>query len=75
MKVKVVKQRDDFNDIPEGKFIEFCRSGKIISNDVRRILDQKLDVRNSCAHPSGVKINHTKVIDFVEDLVANVVLK
>lgn len=75
VKVRAVKQRDDFSDIPEGKFIEFCRSGKIISNDFCKILDQKLDVRNSCAHPSGVKINRTKVIDFVEDLVENVVLK
>jgi len=75
VKVSVITQRDDFSDIPEGKFIEFCRSAKIISNDVRKILDQKLQTRNSCAHPSGVKINQTKVIDFVEDLVENVVLK
>ncbi|TWI93336.1 hypothetical protein JM93_00892 [Roseibium hamelinense] len=75
VKVSAITQRDDFSDIPEGKFIEFCRGGKIISNDVRKILDQKLDTRNSCAHPSGVKVNRTKVIDFVEDLVENVVLK
>lgn len=75
VKVSIITQRDDFSDIPEGKFIELCRSAKIISNDVRKILDQKLDIRNSCAHPSGVKINRTKVIDFVEDLVENVVLK
>ena len=75
VKVSVVTQRDDFSEIPEGKFIEFCRSSQVISNDVRKILDQKLGVRNSCAHPSGVSINRTKVIDFVEDLVENVVLK
>ncbi|MCV6576173.1 MAG: hypothetical protein OIF58_10610 [Cohaesibacter sp.] len=75
VKVSVIAQRDDFSDIPEGKFLEFCRSANIISNDVRKILVQKLDTRNSCAHPSGVKIKRTKVIDFVEDLVENVVLK
>lgn len=75
VKVSAITQRDDFSDIPEGKFIEFCRSANIISNDVRKILVQKLDTRNSCAHPSGVKIKRTKVIDFVEDLVENVVLK
>lgn len=75
VKVGAVTQRDDFSDIPEGKFIEFCRSSNIISNDVRKILLQKLDIRNSCAHPSAVKIKRTKVIDFVEDLVENVVLK
>lgn len=75
VKVKAITQRDDFTEMKESKFIEFCRQAKIISNDVRKILEQKLDTRNSCAHPSGVTINKTKVIDFVEDLVENVVLK
>jgi hypothetical protein len=75
VKVKVITQRDDFTEMKETKFIEFCRSAQIISNDVRKILDQKLGTRNSCAHPSGVTINKSKVIDFVEDLVDNVVLK
>lgn len=75
IKVKVVSRRDDFTEMKETKFIEFCRSAGIITNDVRKILDQKLGTRNSCAHPSGISINKSKVIDFVEDLVDNVVLK
>lgn len=75
VKVKVITQRDDFTEIKESKFIELCRVAKIISNDVRKILDQKLDTRNSSAHPSGITINKSKVIDFVEDLIDNVVLK
>ncbi len=75
IKIKAVNCIDDFNDIPEGKFIEFCRIAKIISNDVRKILDQKLQTRNSSAHPSGVVIGKAKVIDFVEDLVTNILLK
>lgn len=75
VKLKSITQRDDFTEMKESKFVEFCRQAKIISNDVRKILEQKLDTRNSCAHPSGVIINKTKVIDFVEDLVENVVLK
>lgn len=75
VRVKVIAQRDDFTDLKESRFIEICRTAKIIGNDVRKILDQKLDTRNSSAHPSGVIINKSKVIDFVEDLVENVVLK
>lgn len=75
VKIKEITQRDDFTEMKESKFIEFCRQAKIVSNDVRKILEQKLDTRNSCAHPSGITINKTKVIDFVEDLVENVVLK
>jgi hypothetical protein len=75
VKVSKIQSRDDFGDIPEGKFIEFLRSSAIISNDVRKILDQKLGIRNSCAHPSGVAIKPSKVIEFVDDLVENVILK
>jgi hypothetical protein len=75
VKVSTIVGRDDFGDIPEGKFIELLKASSVISNDVRKILDQKLGTRNSCAHPSGVAIKGSKVIDFVEDLVENVLLK
>lgn len=75
VKIDAVNQRDDFTEIKETKFIELCRAAGIISNDVRKILDQKLGTRNSCAHPSGVTVNKSKVIDFIEDLVDNVILK
>jgi predicted peroxiredoxin len=75
VKISAVSQRDDFNEIKENKFIELCRAAGIISNDVRKILDQKLGTRNSCAHPSGVTVNKSKTIDFIEDLIDNVVLK
>ncbi|MEG8016612.1 hypothetical protein [Sphingomonas sp. LR55] len=75
VKITCVAKRDDFGEIPEGKFIEFCRQAGIISNDVRKILDQKLGTRNSAAHPSDIAFSRAKVVDFVEDLFANVILK
>ena len=75
VKFNSVSKRDDFTEMKETKFIELCRAAGIVSNDVRKILDQKLGTRNSCAHPSGVIINKSKVIDFIEDLVDNVILK
>ncbi|GAK59286.1 hypothetical protein U27_06263 [Candidatus Vecturithrix granuli] len=75
IKITAITQKDDFSEIPENKFLEFCRAGNIISNDVRKILDTKLGIRNTCAHPSNIKIYESKVIDFIEDLVSNVVLK
>lgn len=75
VKITSITKRDDFGEIPEGKFIEFCRQAGIISNDVRKILDQKLGTRNSAAHPSDIVFSRAKVVDFVEDLFANVILK
>jgi hypothetical protein len=59
--------------MPESKFIEFCKSAKIISSDVRKILDQKLATRNSAAHPSTIIYTESKIVEYVEDLVEIVV--
>ncbi len=75
VKIRVIANKDDFCDIPESKFIEICRAANIISNDVRKILDVKLGIRNSCAHPSGIKVAQVKVTDFIQDLLSNILLK
>ena len=71
----VISLKDDFGDIKESIFIELARSANIITNDVRKILDEKLGVRNSASHPSTIVIHDTKVVNFIEDLVDNVIVK
>jgi hypothetical protein len=71
----IITTKEDFHDIRDQVFIEVCRSSNIISNDVRKILDEKLGIRNSCAHPSLIKIHLTKVVNFIEDLIDNVIIK
>lgn len=75
VRITSIISRDDFNEIPEGKFVEFCRTSNIISNDIRKILDTKLGIRNTSAHPSNIRVLESKALEFVEDLVNNVVLK
>jgi hypothetical protein len=75
VKISSVSNFDDFSDIPESKLIEFARSANIISNDVRKILDTKLGIRNTSAHPSAIFISEVKATDFIIDLIENVILK
>lgn len=74
-KMTRVSVKDDFSDLKEGKFIELCRAANIISNDVRKILDDSLGVRNTAAHPSGVEVARSKAISVIEDLVLNIMKK
>lgn len=67
--------KDQFTDIKETDFLELLRTGKIITNDVRKILEEKLDFRNTCAHPNSIIIKYSKAISFIEDLVENVISK
>lgn len=71
-----VATQDDFLEIRnESTFIEILRSPPIVTNDVRKILDEKLGFRNTCAHPNDIVIPESKVLAAIEDLVYNVVLK
>jgi hypothetical protein len=75
VKLNSIANFDDFGEIKEAKLIELMRAAKVISNDVRKILDVKLGIRNSAAHPSAVTISEVKATEFIIDLVENVVLK
>lgn len=71
-----VSSMDHFAELRDDKaFIEILRSSGVITNDVRKILDEKLGFRNSCAHPADIEITDLKVVSSVEDLVLNVILK
>jgi hypothetical protein len=68
--------QDDFLEIRnESTFIDILRVASIITKDIRRILDEKLGFRNTCAHPNDVVIPESKVLAAIEDLVYNVLLK
>lgn len=74
-KIKKASSKEDLSELKESKFIELCRAANIISNDVRKILDDALGVRNTAAHPSSVEVTRSKAISVIEDLVINVVKK
>jgi hypothetical protein len=75
VKVSTINRKDDFGELPENKFIEIARAASIISNDVRKIIDAKLGIRNSYAHPSNIGLSPAKAADFIIDLTDNLVLK
>jgi hypothetical protein len=75
VKVTKVTCKDDFGDIPESKFIELARAAGAISHDVRKILDGKLGIRNSYAHPSSLTLSPVKAAEFITDLTDNVISK
>lgn len=73
---RAIAVQDHFLEIrDESTFIEILRSAAIITNDVRKILDEKLGFRNTCAHPNDIVIPESKVLAAIEDLVYNVLLK
>jgi hypothetical protein len=74
-RISVVNKRDDFAELKESEVLQVCRSSNIITGDVFKILKEKLDKRNTAAHPSTVVISPHTAEEYIIDLVTNVVLK
>jgi hypothetical protein len=74
-KVPIIGRYEDFAvDLKESEVLEICKSASMISNDIFKILDDKLGRRNSAAHPSSVHFGQLQAEEFIHDLVTNVVL-
>lgn len=74
-RIKAVAVRDDFGELQESDVIQICRSANIITNDIYKILNEKLGKRNTYAHPSTVTAIPHAAEEVINDLVTNVVLK
>lgn len=75
VKIKAITKLDDFTEMPESKFLLFCREAKITTGTMFKKLEARLDERNGAAHPSGVKTTPKAAEAYIEDLVENVVRK
>lgn len=74
-RVSAVNNRDDLSDLKESEVLQVCRSANIITTDLLKILKEKLDKRNTAAHPSTVDIAPHTAEEYIIDLIPNVVLK
>ncbi|HEV2120512.1 MAG TPA: hypothetical protein VGS11_10495 [Candidatus Bathyarchaeia archaeon] len=69
-----IRNKQDFEEIKESDFIQIARSAGILTNDQRKLLDEKLAFRNSCAHPSTIVVTESKVTAYLEDLAYNILV-
>lgn len=70
-----VVKRDDFMEFKESHVLQIAKSGRVITDNLHKILKEKLDRRNVAAHPSDVKTLQPTAEEVIRDLVENVVLK
>jgi hypothetical protein len=74
-KPQTIKSYDDFAvDLKESEVIDICKREQIVTQDVAKILVEKLNKRNSAAHPSTVHVGQLQAEAFIDDLVTNVIL-
>lgn len=73
-KLPEVTRMTDFEDYGERQVIEICRGARIYDATVCKTLTERLNRRNSAAHPSSATILAPQAEDMITDLVNNVLL-
>lgn len=71
----VISEYDNFEEIKENDFLELLKNANIISRGQHKLLDEKLGIRNTHAHPSTLTLTDTKTISFIEDLIDDIITK
>lgn len=71
-KWKAAKTTDDLGKMREATFLEIATSISLIGKNVKQELDVCLKLRNSCGHPTSLKIGANKVAAHLEMLALNV---
>lgn len=74
-KIDKINSRDEFSEFKESEILMVCKSSGLISSDIYKILKEKLDKRNSAAHPSTITFYQNTAEEYIIDLVNNVILK
>jgi len=71
-KWKAAKTTDDLGRMREATFLEIAASISLIGKNVKQELDGCLRLRNSCGHPTSLKVGANKVAAHLEILALNV---
>jgi hypothetical protein len=71
-KWKAAKTRDDLGRMKEASFLEIAASISLIGKNVKQELEACLKLRNSCGHPTSLRIGPNKVAAHLEVLALNV---
>lgn len=70
-----ISKKEDFSELKENDFIMFLGSASVITKDQKKILEEKLGIRNTAAHPNSIEIRESKASTVIEDLVPNIISK
>ena len=72
----LINKYDDFGDeMSEREVIEVASSASVINHDIYKVYKNKLDQRNSAAHPSTLRVSQIQAEGFIDDLIRNAVLQ
>lgn len=70
-KYRQLKKVDDLLYLGEAQFLQLAEDAGMINRNARKVLGERLDVRNLCGHPTQYVVGREEAVVFIESLVLN----
>jgi len=71
-KYRQVKKQDDLSYLGEKDFLWAAEDAGVFNRNARKLLLERLDLRNLCGHPTGYQPGREETVVFIESLILNV---
>jgi hypothetical protein len=68
-----IRKVDDFLYLKESQFLLLGEDCGMYNKTARNLLEERLDLRNRCGHPTGYKPGRGEVVIFIESLLQNII--
>lgn len=70
---KEIRKVDDLLYLKEDAFLQLAEDAGMYNRNARKMLGERLDLRNRCAHPTRYRPGREEVVIFIESLLLNIV--
>lgn len=70
---KRIGKKNDLLYLSEKNFLQLCEDAGVFNRNARKLLEEKLDTRNRCGHPTGYVLGREETVVFIESLINNIV--
>lgn len=67
-----VRKVDDLLYLSESQFLQLCEDAGMYNRNARKVLVERLNLRNLCGHPTGYQPGREETVVFIESLTLNV---
>jgi hypothetical protein len=68
-----IAKKNDLLYLNDKNFLLLCEDAGVFNRNARKLLEEKLDTRNRCGHPTGYILGRDEAVVFIESLINNIV--
>lgn len=68
-----IGKKNDLLYLNDKNFLQLCEDAGVFNRNARALLEEKLNTRNRCGHPTGYILGREEAVVFIESLINNII--